>query len=155
MTASRAASVGSPSASTRCAVRTLCGTRTTSAEYSKTLEADVRRHGGRYAEAAHAAVRSGVDLRLFRKVLEAGPMASAVSRAKLQKLVDGDFGAQAAIRDVAVIAELVRQQARAAGAETPLIDVVTRLYAAADRRGLSDLDMVALLNGTPRPTDRA
>lgn len=101
------------------------------------------------AEAAHAAARSGVDLQLFREVLDAGPMASPVSRAKLQKLVSGDFGAQAAIRDVAVIAELVRQQASVAGIETPLIDTACRMYQAADQRGLSDLDMAALLEGLP------
>lgn len=209
---------GQEAFATRVRGRTLVMLGTTSAEYSQALEADVRRHGGRYveapvsgsrgpaeegslvgmlagepsavadiapllqplcrqvvhcgrvpsalrmklavnhylvvlvaalAEAAHAAARSGVDLQLFREVLDAGPMASPVSRAKLQKLVSGDFGAQAAIRDVAVIAELVRQQASVAGIEIPLIDTACRMYQAADQRGLSDLDMAALLEGLP------
>lgn len=209
---------GQEAFATRVRGRTLVMLGTTSAEYSQALEADVRRHGGRYveapvsgsrgpaedgslvgmlagepsavadiapllqplcrqmvhcgevpsalrmklavnhylvvlvaalAEATHAAARSGVDLQLFREVLDAGPMASPVSRAKLQKLVSGDFGAQAAIRDVAVIAELVRQQASVAGIETPLIDAACRMYQAADQRGLSDLDMATLLQGLP------
>lgn len=97
------------------------------------------------AEATRAAAASGVNLGVFREVLDAGPMASAVSRAKLDKLVTGNFAPQAAIGDVAKIAELVQRQARGAGAEVPLIDAATRLFAAACARGLSSLDMVAVL----------
>ena len=97
------------------------------------------------AEAVQAAGASGVDLEVFREVLDAGPMASAVSRAKLQKMVTGDFSAQAAIGDVAKIAELARQQALGTGADAPLIEAAARLYAAAHTHGLSDLDMAAVL----------
>lgn len=194
--------------------RTLVLLGTTSAGYSVALEADVRRHGGRYveapvsgsrgpaedgeligmlagdpsdienveqwlrplcrktvrcgavpsalrlklavnhylivmvaalAEAVQAAGASGVELEVFRDVLDAGPMASAVSRAKLHKLVTGDFSAQAAIGDVAKIAELVRQQALDTDADAPLIEVTARMFAAARAHGLSDLDMAAVL----------
>ena len=97
------------------------------------------------AEATRAAAASGVDIEMFRRVLDAGPMASSVSRAKLDKLVTGDFSPQAAIRDVSQIAYLVRQQARAAGADALLIDIATRMFATARWHGLSDLDMAAVL----------
>jgi len=97
------------------------------------------------AEATKAAAASGVDLEMFRQVLDAGPMASSVSRAKLHKLVTNDFAPQAAIRDVSQIAYLVREQARESGADALLIDVATRMYATARWHGLSDLDMAAVL----------
>jgi 3-hydroxyisobutyrate dehydrogenase len=97
------------------------------------------------AEAVQAARASGVDLEVFRDVLDAGPMASAVSRAKLHKLVTGDFSAQAAIGDVAKIAELVRQQALGTGTDAPLIEATARIFAAARAHGLSDLDMAGVL----------
>ncbi|QNN46058.1 NAD(P)-dependent oxidoreductase [Thermomonas brevis] len=97
------------------------------------------------AEATKAAAASGVDLGVFREVLDAGPMSSAVSRAKLHKLATGDFAPQAAIGDVAKIAQLVQRQAHDAGADASLIDATTQLFAAARARGLSGLDMVAVL----------
>lgn len=72
-------------------------------------------------------------------------MASAVSRMKLGKLVTGDFSAQATIRDVATIAELVRDQARAAGTDAPLIEVTARHFRLAVERGMGALDMAAVL----------
>lgn len=97
------------------------------------------------AEATRAAAANGVDLNVFREVLDAGPMASAVSRTKLHKLVTRDFSAQAAIGDVAKIAELVRRQAQEGGSAAPLIDATARLFAGANARGLSGLDMAAVL----------
>ena len=97
------------------------------------------------AEAFAAADAAGVDPRVLRSVLDAGPMASAVSRIKLDKLVSGDFTAQAAIRDVATIADLAAGQARDAGVEAPLIDVAARLFRRAHARGLGAFDMVAVL----------
>lgn len=96
------------------------------------------------AEAAFAAEASGVDMALFRSVLDAGPMASAVSRSKLDKLIEGNFSAQAAIRDVAQIAGLVCGQVHAAGAATPLIDASALLFRNAIDRGLAELDMIAV-----------
>ncbi|OSZ55716.1 2-hydroxy-3-oxopropionate reductase, partial [Streptomyces pharetrae CZA14] len=52
------------------------------------------------AEAFHFAERQGVDRRLFLEVLDAGPMASGVSRMKSPKLRDRDFTVQAAALDV-------------------------------------------------------
>lgn len=102
------------------------------------------------AEAVRAAQACGVDVGALREVLDAGPMASPVSRAKLDKLLAGDFAPQAAIRDVATIAMLVRDQARAGGVDAPLIEAASRLYADARVRGLDRLDMSAVLQPAPR-----
>ncbi|MGY4516252.1 NAD(P)-dependent oxidoreductase [Lysobacter sp. HA18] len=105
------------------------------------------------AEAAKAAAAGGVDLQLFQQVLDAGPMASPISRAKLQKLISGDFSPQAAIGDVTQIAYLVRQQTHASGAQSLLIDVATQMFATARWHGLSALDMSAVLQvDSPAPT---
>ena len=104
------------------------------------------------AEAVAAAQASGVDLQVLRRVLDAGPMASAVSRTKLDKLLARDFSAQAAIGDVAGIAKLVRDQAAAAHIDAPLIEASVRLFDAARARGLSALDMAAVLQPTPVAT---
>lgn len=101
------------------------------------------------AEAMHSAQACGVDAATFRDVLDAGPMASPVSRAKLDKLLKGDFSPQAAIRDVATIAALVRDQARSTGVEAPLAETTARLFAEARERGLADLDMAAIFQPAP------
>ena len=101
------------------------------------------------AEAVATAHAGGVDLQAFGKVLDAGPMASAVSRLKMHKLLAGDFAPQAAIGDVARIARLVREQARSAQVHAPLIDTTVRLFDAACARGLSQLDMAAVLQPAP------
>ena len=96
------------------------------------------------AEAVATADACGVDLDLLQQVLDAGPMASAVSRAKLRKLLHHDFVAEAAIGDVTQIAALVRDQAREVCADAPLIETAALLFEAARARGLSDLDMAAV-----------
>jgi 3-hydroxyisobutyrate dehydrogenase len=75
-------------------------------------------------------------------------MASPVSRSKLDKLLAGDFSPQAAIHDVAGIASLALGQARTSGADSPLIEAATRLFAEARERGLDHLDMVAVLQSS-------
>lgn len=97
------------------------------------------------AETVHAARAAGVDLEILRQVLDAGPMASAVSRGKLEKLVRGDFSAQAAIRDVSTIAQLVSAQCTAAAAEAPLIEHCVALYRQAEAAGHGDSDMSAVV----------
>ena len=98
------------------------------------------------AEAVHAARAIGVDLDTLRQVLDAGPMASAVSRIKLDKLVRRDFVAQAAIRDVGTIACLVSAQCERAAADAPLIRRCAELYRTADAAGHGDHDMIAVVH---------
>ena len=97
------------------------------------------------AEAFHFAESHGLDLEVFRSVLDAGPMASAVSRIKLDKLVRGDFAAQASVRDVHYNSRLVTDAARAAGVASPLIDACRELFAEAERLGLGPDDMAAVV----------
>src|SRR5229473_2569535 len=126
--------------------RTLINMATTAPSYSKALETDVRAEGGRYveapvsgsrkpaeagqlvamlaglAEAVHFAERHGLDLGQLVAVLDAGPMASDVSRVKAAKLVARDFAVQAAISNVLENVRLIAGAARQAGIASPLID---------------------------------
>jgi 3-hydroxyisobutyrate dehydrogenase len=96
------------------------------------------------AETVHAARAAQIDLHLLQRILDAGPMASTVSRIKLAKLVNEDHTPQAAIRDVRTIARLVAEQCADAGAATPIIDLCAAAYRHADEAGLGDLDMAAV-----------
>ncbi|MGQ4268238.1 NAD(P)-dependent oxidoreductase [Nocardiopsis changdeensis] len=97
------------------------------------------------AEAFHFAERQGLDPGLLARVLDAGPMASAVSRAKADKLVSGDFAPQAAVTDVFKNSRLVVEAARAAGAAAPLMEACLRAFADADRSGHGGRDMAAVI----------
>lgn len=97
------------------------------------------------AEATHFARRHGVDPGRFRQVLDAGPMASSVSRVKARKLVEGDFEVQASIADVLRNNRLIADAAREAGIASPLLDVCHRLFAETDGMGLRSDDMVAVI----------
>src|SRR5476649_2821734 len=67
------------------------------------------------AEAVHFAQRNGLDLSQFLAVLNAGPMASDVSRVKAPKLIDRDFAVQAAISNVLENNRLIAEAAREKG----------------------------------------
>ena len=97
------------------------------------------------AEATHFAQRHGLDLDRFRAVLDAGPMASAVSRVKTAKLVGRDFTAQASIRDVLMNNRLIAESARAAGIASPLLDACHRLFGETSALGHDTADMAAVV----------
>ncbi|MGW0614784.1 NAD(P)-dependent oxidoreductase [Streptomyces sp. NPDC002788] len=110
------------------------------------------------AEAFHFADRHGLDHHLFRDVLDAGPMASAVSRVKAPKLLGRDFSVQAAAADVLKNNRLIAEAARKADLASPLLDVCHALYDETVRRGHGGEDMVAVLHaleartaGAPAP----
>jgi 3-hydroxyisobutyrate dehydrogenase len=105
-------------------------------------------------EAAHLASRAGLDLDLFRAIVDAGPMASDVSRVKIDKLVRGDFTPQASLGDVLMNSQLVAAVARAAGVATPLLDRADGLYASANERGFGTLDMIGVIRALEAETDR-
>jgi 3-hydroxyisobutyrate dehydrogenase len=107
------------------------------------------------AEAFHFADRQGLDHRRFLDVLDAGPMASDVSRAKAVKLLTGDFAAQAAILDVLKNNRLIAEQARATGIATPLLDACHALYGETAALGCGDQDMTAVLRAIEARTDTA
>ena len=97
------------------------------------------------AEAFHFAESNGLDVEAFRSVLDSGPMASGVSRLKLEKLVQGDFEVQASIRDVHYNSRLVADAARRAGVSSPVLDTCRDLFAEAERLGHGPADMIAVL----------
>jgi len=96
-------------------------------------------------EAFHLASASGLDLRILVEALDAGPMASSVSAVKLGKLLDGDFGAQAAVADVSKNCRLVAEAARAAGVASPLLDECRDLFAETVGLGHGVDDMIAVI----------
>ena len=97
------------------------------------------------AEAVHFAERHGVDLGVFRAIVDAGPMASKVSRMKLAKLVDRDYAAQASVADVHMNTRLIHEAARAAGIASPLLERCRALFAHAEELGHGTADMAAVI----------
>lgn len=105
------------------------------------------------AESFHFAERQGLDTELFLDVLDAGPMASGVSRMKAPKLLAGDFGVQAAALDVLTNNRLVADAARSSGVASPLLDVCHSLFADTVALGHGGLDMVAVLRAIEARTE--
>jgi 3-hydroxyisobutyrate dehydrogenase len=97
------------------------------------------------AEAVHFAQRQGLDLRQLQAIVDAGPMASAVSKIKLAKLVDGDYSVQASIADVLKNNRLIAQAARDAGIASPLLDVCHALFGETLAQGHGAADMAAVV----------
>ena len=98
------------------------------------------------AEMIHAARNAGLNLYVLQQVLNAGPMASAVSRTKLDNLIHRDYVPQAAIRDVSTIADLVLAECVRTGQDTPLIRRCAALYQAALAAGHGDEDMAGIVH---------
>ena len=98
------------------------------------------------AEATHLAGRYGLDMKQFQTVLDAGPMASNVSRMKVNKLVNQDFEVQASITDVLMNNRLAVEAARGASLATPLLDVCCRLYSETVGLGHGHADMAAVIH---------
>ena len=105
------------------------------------------------AEAFHFAENNGLDVEVFQSVLDSGPMASSVSRLKLEKLVRGDFEVQASIKDVHYNSRLVTDAARRAGVSSPVLDVCRDLFAEAERLGHGSVDMAAVLRAIEARTE--
>jgi len=97
------------------------------------------------AEALHFAERQGLDVGRVVEVLDAGPMASAVSVGKAHKILAGDFAAQAAALDVLKNNRLIAEAARGVGITAPLLDVCHALFAETVAQGFGGEDMVAVL----------
>jgi 3-hydroxyisobutyrate dehydrogenase len=105
------------------------------------------------AEAFHFAEGHGLDAGTLRDVLDAGPMASFVSRGKAGKIVDGDFGVQASIRDVHYNNRLIVEAAIARGVATPLLDVCRSLYAETEAQGHAGEDVAAVIRAMRARTE--
>jgi 3-hydroxyisobutyrate dehydrogenase len=105
------------------------------------------------AEAFHFADRHGLDLQQFLAVLDAGPMASSVSRVKALKLVARDFAVQASISDVLKNNRLIAEAAREAHLASPLLDVCHALYGETVAMGHGQADMAAVVRAIEARTD--
>ncbi|MEU1702000.1 NAD(P)-dependent oxidoreductase [Streptomyces pseudogriseolus] len=106
-------------------------------------------------EAFHFADRHGLDRARFLDVLDAGPMASSVSRMKAPKLLARDFDVQAAAADVLKNNRLIAEAARAAGVASPLLDACHALFEETVAGGHGGEDMVAVLRALEARTDAA
>lgn len=98
------------------------------------------------AEAFHFAETHGLDERLLEDILDAGPMASFVSRAKAAALVAGEYAPQAAIADVLKNADLVVASAVEHRTAAPLMAVCAELYAESLELGHGGEDMAAVIS---------
>lgn len=106
------------------------------------------------AESVLLASRFGLDLGQFAAVLSAGPMASAVSRGKAEKMIAGDFAVQASIANVAENARLVAEAAKAAGVAAPLLEASHDLYDETSRLGFGAGDMAAVIKALEARSER-
>jgi 3-hydroxyisobutyrate dehydrogenase len=97
------------------------------------------------AEAVHFAGSHGLDLDRLVQVLDAGPMASDISRLKAPKLVTRDFAAQASVTNVLESNRLIAEAARAANIASPLLDACHELYRETSALGLASADIIAVL----------
>ncbi|KAF3005275.1 hypothetical protein E8E14_007185 [Neopestalotiopsis sp. 37M] len=97
------------------------------------------------AEAMNLARAQGLDLDAFARVLQAGPMASAYSGLKLQKMLDQDWSAQAAIKDCYNSTQLIQTAAADSGVNSPLIQLCGQLYGQAIESGLGEEDMISVM----------
>jgi 3-hydroxyisobutyrate dehydrogenase len=102
--------------------------------------------------AFHFAERHGLDLAQLVHILDAGPMASDVSRQKAAKLLAGDFSLHSGITDVLKNSRLVAEAARTATIASPLLDVAHALFAETERLGHGSADMAAVLRAIERRT---
>ena len=105
------------------------------------------------AEAAHFAERHGLDMQQFRAVVDAGQMASAISRVKILKLVTRDFDVQASITDVLKNNRLIAEAAREAKVASPLLDVCYALFGETLALGHGQADMAAVIHALEARTD--
>lgn len=105
------------------------------------------------AEASHLARRYGLDMKQFQAVLDAGPMASNVSRVKVDKLVNEDFTVQASILDVLKNNRLAAEAARNANLASPLLDVCFDLYTETVELGHGQADMAAVVHAIEARTE--
>jgi 3-hydroxyisobutyrate dehydrogenase len=105
------------------------------------------------AESLHFADRHRLDLGQVVAVLDAGPMASFVSRGKAAKLLHREFSPQAAIADVLKNNRLIAEAARAASVASPLLDVCHALFGETLAQGFGAEDMAAVVRALEARTD--
>jgi len=103
------------------------------------------------AESMNLARAQGLDLQAFGQVLNAGPMSSPYSKLKIEKMLNEDWTAQAAIKDCYNSTQLISSAAKSADTWSPLAQLCESLYGQAKEAGLGDEDMIALTKLFSRP----
>ncbi|EFY84792.1 NAD binding NADP oxidoreductase coenzyme F420-dependent, putative [Metarhizium acridum CQMa 102] len=104
------------------------------------------------AEAMSLAQAQGLDLDAFSKVLAAGPLASAYSKLKVDKVLAQDWSAQAAIEDCYNSTQLIQAAATEAETKSPLVRLCGELYSQARASGMAEDDMIAVFKLLARST---
>lgn len=92
------------------------------------------------------AARHGLDPAVLREVLDAGPMASQVSRARTRLLAEGRYDdVQTALSNARGNADLIEAAADEAALDVPLLARAAALYRRAEELGAGGLDMAAVV----------
>ncbi|HEX8807026.1 MAG TPA: NAD(P)-dependent oxidoreductase [Candidatus Aquilonibacter sp.] len=97
------------------------------------------------AESFNFARAANLEPARLAEILNAGQMASAISRIKLDKLLENDLTPQAAIADVHMNCRLIYEAARDLRCKTPLLDESESLYRRAVEDGLGTEDMIGVI----------
>lgn len=104
------------------------------------------------AEATHFAAENGLDLEQFGLALNAGQLASDMSRVKIPKLVARDFSVQAAMADAYNSCNLIAAAARAANIASPMLDRARELYGETLALGHERIDMSGVVHAIEERT---
>ncbi len=96
-------------------------------------------------EGTNLARQCGLDMQVFRQVMEAGQMASPVVKMKLPKLVDEDFAPQASVYQTVSNLKMMQGAADEVGAVTPIVDTALGLQEQTLDMGFADKDMIAAI----------
>ncbi len=96
-------------------------------------------------ESTNLARKCGLDMQVFRQVLEAGQMSSPVLKMKLPKLVDEDFTTQASVFQTVSNLKIMQGAAQEVGAVTPIVDTALELQEQTMDLGLATSDMIAAI----------
>ncbi|WP_197521141.1 NAD(P)-dependent oxidoreductase [Bradyrhizobium icense] len=104
------------------------------------------------AESVHFASSHKLDLSILVEVLDASPLASDVSRVKVEKMVSRDFSVQASIANVLSNVGLIVEAARKRGIASPILDTCHGLFRETNELGLGHDDMAAVIRAIERRT---
>lgn len=96
-------------------------------------------------EAVHFADRYGLDRSALEAAVDSGPMASAVSRSTLTRLIGNDYAPHAAMADALNSTQLITDAAQQVGAACDLIEVVHSQYRQAVELGHGTSDLISVL----------
>ena len=96
-------------------------------------------------EGMNFARQCGIDLTLFRNVLEAGQLSSPLLKMKMPKLVDEDYSAQASVEQAVNNLEMMKAAGKEAGAFMPIVATALERQQRMLELGHGDLDAVAAI----------